>query len=88
MNKSEWNKLQDAIGNGTSNVVSVYGMPPLESTIGDMKRGDVGFTVPGAVENGMLDESFSIQAQAFGTGTLQVRCVKPHKYELDYYFVE
>ena len=89
MRRDEWYRLQNAVLSGTSNIVRVYGEPPqIESSIGGMPCGDVGYTVPWAVENGMLDESFSVQAEAWGNATLEVQCVGPHQYELDYRLVK
>ena len=89
MFKSEWDRLQSAVLSGESNVVRVYGGPPqIEPIIGDMPCGNVGYTVPWAVVDGMIDESFSLCAEAFGTATLEVQCVGPHQYELDYRLVK
>jgi len=88
MYKSEWNRLQSAVLSGESNVVRVYGAPQFEPIIGDMECGDVGYAVPWAVENGKINESFSLCAEAGGTATLEVQCVGPHQYELDYRLVK
>ena len=89
MRKDEWYRLQNAVLSGTSNIVRVYGEPPqIESSIGDMPPGDVGYTMPWAVVDGILNESFLVQAEAFGTATLEVQCVGVHQYELDYRLVK
>ena len=67
-----------------SNITHISGhIPEPERTIGDMKSGEVGYTVEWAIKDGVLDEGFTLSTKG-GTCSVRVTCVKPHKYAVRY----
>jgi hypothetical protein len=66
-----------------TNVTKVKGRIPVEYKIKDMKRGEVGYTVPWAYRNGNLNEEHTISDKG-GTASLRIECVKPGSYSLTF----
>ena len=67
-----------------SNVVSVKNEPEQKRCIKDMVKGEIGYAVTWAYRNGELYEEHSIHKEKRGTASLLVKCVKPHKYALEF----
>ena len=67
-----------------SNVMSIKNEPKPERCIKDMVRGEVGYVVTWAYRNGELYEEYPIHKEKRGTVSLLVKCVKPHKYALEF----
>ena len=83
--RDEWENLKQAVAGSTSNVVGIHGSPVIDRRIGDMKSGEVGYTVPWAVQDGNLNEDFSVHREHGGTVQLKVRCtLSGHAYEIEY----
>ncbi len=78
--RKEWRKVRKAIRNGTGNIVEIRGPGGIERLIGEMASGEVGYTMPWAVEDGELAENYPVYAQAEGTVQLKIKCVGAHKY--------
>ena len=55
--------------------------PLFEREIGQMVSGELGWTVPWALQDGKLSEDYPIDENPQGTVRLRVFCVEPHKYE-------
>ncbi len=55
--------------------------PLFEREIGQMVSGESGWTVPWALYDGKLRKDYPVFESRFGTATLEVRCIKRHKYE-------
>lgn len=66
-----------------SNVIGIKDRPIPDQPIGDMSKGQVGYTVPWAFDGQNLDEGFTIHAKG-GTCSLRVECVKPGLYSLTF----
>ena len=64
------------------NVLSANVYPVLR--IGDMERGDRGYTVPWAYNpaTNNLDESYPWRSEPCGTVTMEIACVKKGKYRV------
>ena len=67
-----------------SNILKVTGKPERERKIRDMLIGETGYTVPWAVQDGELNESFPIKPDKFGTRSLRVECVGKRQFHITY----
>ena len=76
------------------NIQTVFNAPDPKKRIKDMKAGEVGYTVPWAVdhpdgkkptpENATLNENFTVEIAPGGTVQLKVKCVSRGFYEVEY----
>ena len=67
-----------------SNILKVTGKPERERKIRDMLIGETGYTVPWAVRDGALNESFTIEPNKGGTLSLRVECVGKEQFHITY----
>jgi len=68
-----------------SNIVSTKGLPKsaFDVHIRDMEPGDVGYAVEWAVQDGVLNENFTVGEKG-GTASMRVTCVAKGQYEIEY----
>ncbi len=69
-----------------ANVISSKGFSSdtFKRKIKDMNPGEVGYTVEWAIQNGNLDEEYTIFPDKGGTGSVRVTCIAKGKYEIEY----
>jgi len=68
------------------NVVRQINKPPAnEKQIMEMQPGEIGYTVPWAMNNGdNINLLYHVHLKPGGTSTLKVKCVAPGQYEIDW----